>query len=124
MANYIHVLFRHVYQHNKNIVQIRPIQPTKLQNSHYFMNTPSIYFLLLQASEVIQQELAKKETVRLWCLLGDATDDTSCYEKAWELSGHKSGQTQRHWGMYYFSKRKVIVFLFKQGRYNNNNSRL
>ncbi|KAJ9583690.1 hypothetical protein L9F63_021962 [Diploptera punctata] len=59
-----------------------------------------------KASEVILQELKKKETVRLWCLLGDATDDTSCYEKAWELSEFKSGQAQRHWGLFYFNKKK------------------
>lgn len=59
-----------------------------------------------KASEVIKQELNKKETVRLWCLLGDATDDPACYEKAWELSGHRSGQAQRHWGLFYFNKRK------------------
>ncbi|GFG34972.1 hypothetical protein Cfor_09317, partial [Coptotermes formosanus] len=59
-----------------------------------------------KAAEIIQQELDKKETVKLWCLLGDATDDPLCYEKAWELSGHKSGRAQRHWALYYFNKKQ------------------
>ncbi|XP_021912944.1 tetratricopeptide repeat protein 27 isoform X2 [Zootermopsis nevadensis] len=59
-----------------------------------------------KAAEIIQKELHKKETVTLWCLMGDATDDPLCYEKAWELSGHKSGRAQRHWALYYFNKKK------------------
>lgn len=64
-------------------------------------------FPLVQAAEVIRQEMEKKETVKLWCLLGDATDDVECYKKAWELSGEKSGRAQRHWGMYYFTRKQV-----------------
>jgi hypothetical protein len=47
----------------------------------------------------------------LWCLLGDATDDPLCYEKAWELSGHKSGRAQRHWALYYFNRKEVVHIL-------------
>lgn len=66
---------------------------------------------MFQAAEIIQQELDKKETVKLWCLLGDATDDPLCYEKAWELSGHKSGRAQRHWALYYFKRKQVAHIL-------------
>ncbi|XP_063230789.1 tetratricopeptide repeat protein 27 [Bacillus rossius redtenbacheri] len=66
------------------------------------------YNLLQQrhlAAEIIREKLNAGETVKLWCLLGDATDDVSCYEKAWELSGHKSGRAQRHWALFYFRRR-------------------
>jgi len=58
-----------------------------------------------KAADVIRSLMAKQETVRLWCSLGDATDDPSCYEKAWELSNHKSAQAQRHWGFYFYKKK-------------------
>lgn len=57
-----------------------------------------------KAAEIIQQELEKRPTVKLYCLLGDATDDTSQYEKAWEFSKQRSGLAQRHWGNYFFAK--------------------
>lgn len=57
-----------------------------------------------KAAEIIQQELEKQPTVKLYCLLGDATDDITCYEKAWEFSKQRSGLAQRHWGSYYFAK--------------------
>ncbi|KPJ05034.1 Tetratricopeptide repeat protein 27 [Papilio xuthus] len=59
-----------------------------------------------KAAEVIQQQIDVKPTVKLYCLLGDATDDVSCYEKAWEFSNHKSSRAQRHWGNYLFSLKK------------------
>ncbi|KAJ8888281.1 hypothetical protein PR048_007768 [Dryococelus australis] len=57
------------------------------------------------AAEIIRQKLNAGETVKLWCLLGDATDDVSCYERGWELSKQKSGRAQRHWALYYFRRR-------------------
>lgn len=59
-----------------------------------------------KAAEIIQQEIDKKATVELYCLMGDATDQCDWYEKAWEMSGHRSGRAQRHWGCYYFAKRE------------------
>ncbi|XP_063378367.1 tetratricopeptide repeat protein 27 [Cydia fagiglandana] len=59
-----------------------------------------------KAAEVIQQQIDIQPTVKLYCLLGDATDDVSCYEKAWEFSGQKSSRAQRHWGNFLFSHKK------------------
>lgn len=59
-----------------------------------------------KAAEIIQREIEKKPTVQLYCLLGDATDDVSCYETAWKMSGEKSGKAQRHWGNFYFAKKQ------------------
>ncbi|XP_065208755.1 tetratricopeptide repeat protein 27 [Planococcus citri] len=65
-------------------------------------------YLKLQhkAAEVIRQEMTKQESVKLWCLLGDATDDETCYQKAWELSKCKSSRAQKHWALYYFQKKR------------------
>ena len=46
----------------------------------------------------------KKPSIKLWCLLGDATQETEHYETAWKLSDEKSSRAQRHWGFYYFAK--------------------
>ncbi|XP_062549975.1 tetratricopeptide repeat protein 27 isoform X2 [Armigeres subalbatus] len=59
-----------------------------------------------KAAEIIQQEIDKKPTVTLYCLLGDATDDIQCYQKAWDLSGENSAKAQRHWGNYYFARKQ------------------
>ncbi|XP_018336126.1 tetratricopeptide repeat protein 27 [Agrilus planipennis] len=59
-----------------------------------------------KAAEIIKQVLEVKPTVRLWCLLGDATNDVSCYEKAWELSKRRSSRAQRHWGQYLYTRKQ------------------
>lgn len=66
----------------------------------------SVCLCVLQAAEVIQNELKKKETVELYCLLGDALDDKTWYERAWEFSKERSGRAQRHLGCYYFAKKQ------------------
>lgn len=75
-----------------------------------------------KAAEIIQQELEKHPTVKLYCLLGDATDDITCYEKAWEYSKQRSGLAQRHWGNYFFAKHeyeKAIPHLQKSLEINS-----
>lgn len=64
----------------------------------------------LQAAEIIQQEISKKPTVMLWCLLGDVTGDVNHYETAWRLSEEKSSRVQRHWGFHYFTKKDVSIW--------------
>lgn len=59
-----------------------------------------------KAAEIIRQELDKKPTVLLHCLLGDATDDVKCYETAWEFSKHSSAKAQAHWGNYFFARKE------------------
>ncbi|XP_063822025.1 tetratricopeptide repeat protein 27 [Ostrinia nubilalis] len=59
-----------------------------------------------KAAEVIQQQIEINPTVKLYCLLGDATDDISCYEKAWDFSNHKSSRAQRHWGNFLFDHKR------------------
>ncbi|XP_055629741.1 tetratricopeptide repeat protein 27 [Toxorhynchites rutilus septentrionalis] len=61
-----------------------------------------------KAAEIIQQEIDKKPTVTLYCLLGDATDDIQCYRKAWESSGETSARAQRHWGNFYFARKQYV----------------
>lgn len=58
-----------------------------------------------KAADVIQQEIDKQPTAELLCMLGDATDDVQCYERAWELSGQRSGRAQRHWGLFFYDKK-------------------
>ncbi|KMQ83833.1 tetratricopeptide repeat protein 27, partial [Lasius niger] len=65
----------------------------------------SVLNLKHKAAEIIQQEISKKPTIMLWCLLGDVTEDVNHYETAWRLSEEKSSRVQRHWGFYYFTKK-------------------
>lgn len=76
------------------------------------MHTIQTSWICLQAAEIIQQEISKKPTVKLWCLLGDATGDVKHYETAWKLSEEKSSRVQRHWGFYHFAKKDVSDWTF------------
>lgn len=78
----------------------------RLRYRRCFLYYQNDFFNSFQAAEIIRNELNKKETVELYCLLGDATDDKSYYEKAWELSNHRSGRAHRHLGCYYFAKKQ------------------
>ena len=58
-----------------------------------------------KAAEVIKMRLEEQESARLWCLLGDATDDLQCYHKALTLSNKKSARAWRSLGLHhYFQK--------------------
>ena len=58
-----------------------------------------------KAAEVIKLRLEDKETAKLWCLLGDATDDMECYHKALALSNNRSARAYRSIGLrIYFDK--------------------
>lgn len=75
-----------------------------------------------KAAEIIENELKKNETVKLYCLLGDAKDDPKYYEIAWKLSKETSGRAQRHWGSYYFAKKdyqNAIPYLQKSLEINS-----
>ncbi|KAG1704751.1 Tetratricopeptide repeat protein 27 [Nymphon striatum] len=56
------------------------------------------------AEKLIREKLEIEETVKLWCLLGDSTDNIEHYEKAWELSNHKSARAQRSIGSNFYHK--------------------
>ncbi|XP_033209501.1 tetratricopeptide repeat protein 27 [Belonocnema kinseyi] len=82
----------------------------------------TILNLKSKAAEIIRQEIDKKPTVKLWCLLGDATNEEEHYETAWKLSEEKSSRAQRHWGMFHFHQKnyKEAVPHLKQSVELNN----
>ncbi|KAG9010869.1 hypothetical protein FRB94_009571 [Tulasnella sp. JGI-2019a] len=49
-------------------------------------------------------------TAKLWCLLGDLEPEKAeeNYQKAWEISGEKSGRAMRSLGGHYFARGKYI----------------
>lgn len=43
---------------------------------------------------------------KLWCLLGDVTQDKQYWEKSWDVSNKRYARAQRSLGKYYFSKKQ------------------
>merc|ERR1719369_602274 len=74
-----------------------------------------------KAAEVIQARLKEKESPRMWCLLGDATDDLSCYHKALELSKGRNARAYRSLAMHHYSRKeyKECIPLFQKSLENS-----
>ncbi|XP_065360961.1 tetratricopeptide repeat protein 27 [Calliphora vicina] len=78
----------------------------KIQNWEQVIHCYTALDLRHKAAEIIQQELNKKPTVLLYCLLGNATDNPDCYATAWEFSKQTSGKAKAFWGNYLFAHKK------------------
>ncbi|CAL1534608.1 unnamed protein product [Lymnaea stagnalis] len=59
-----------------------------------------------RAETVIRERLAIQETPSLLCFLGDVTRDLQHYQRAWEISNHKSARAMRCMGYVYFQEQK------------------
>ncbi|KAK6591074.1 3x TPR domain-containing [Cryptosporidium xiaoi] len=57
-----------------------------------------------EAIELVEKQLRIRETPRLYCSLGDLTQNIEYYEKSWNLSRHRFARAQRSLGNYYFKK--------------------
>lgn len=59
-----------------------------------------------KAEQLIRQELAKKETPYLYCLLGDATDNLEYYENSWTLSKSRFARAKKSIGTHYYVRKE------------------
>lgn len=58
-----------------------------------------------RSAAILRDLLDNEQSPKLWCLLGDATDDIEHYHKAWELSKCRSSRAQKSLGDYYFFRK-------------------
>ena len=55
------------------------------------------------AEKLTRSLIAQGETPKLYCILGDTTQDIIHYERAWELSGESSARAMKSLGYHYFN---------------------
>ena len=59
------------------------------------------------AEKLTRSLLAEGETPKLYCILGDTTQDIAHYEKAWELSSQSSARAMKSLGYHYFNVKEL-----------------
>ncbi|XP_025190484.1 tetratricopeptide repeat protein 27 [Melanaphis sacchari] len=64
-----------------------------------------------KAAQILENELKSPNLtvakhILILCLLGDATDDKSLYEEAWKISDYRSSRAQKHWALYYYTRKE------------------
>ncbi|GMH83859.1 hypothetical protein TL16_g09739 [Triparma laevis f. inornata] len=57
-----------------------------------------------KAKLIVEKQLKKRETPRMWAAMGDLTDDAQYYVKAWDLSGGKYARAKAAIGRMEFDK--------------------
>jgi len=62
-----------------------------------------------KSAEIIKKRLEVKETPRLLCQLGDATDDLECYHKALQISNNKSARAYKSLGHHSYYRKEYIT---------------
>ncbi|XP_055331336.1 tetratricopeptide repeat protein 27-like [Paramacrobiotus metropolitanus] len=60
----------------------------------------------VKAEDLIVKELAARPLPSMWCRLGDLREDVECYDKAWELSKHRSFRSRKDLGRLYIKRKE------------------